>query len=179
LPDYGARAVRDEDGRLIAIESETPRLVGGAETTALMAMPDQVAVLLRDLKNNPPDRFSGVAWFRLPSADDQLTWSLATWRAVMRGADLRTDVVAEARASTTPGMSNIVLANRGAIDAALPRMVTLPADCRTADGINGYALDTRDEKYSLHRLQTALLRAHHERLVGWMRCAQGALDVRP
>jgi Protein of unknown function (DUF3142) len=179
LPDYGARAVRDEDGRLIAIESETPRLVGGAETTALMAMPDQVAVLLRDLKNNPPDRFSGVAWFRLPSADDQLTWSLATWRVVMRGADLRTDVVAEARASTTPGMSNIVLANRGAIDAALPRMVTLPADCRTADGINGYALDTRDEKYSLHRLQTALLRAHHERLVGWMRCAQGALDVRP
>jgi len=179
LPDYGARAVWDEDGRLIAIESEMPRLAGGAETTALMAMPDQVANLLRDLKNNPPGHFTGVVWFRLPSAEDQLTWSLATWRAVMRGADLRTDVAAEARASTTAGMSDIVLANRGDIDAALPRAVTLAADCRAADGVNGYALDTSGEKYSLHRLQTALLRAHHVRLIGWMRCAQGALDVRP
>jgi hypothetical protein len=179
LPDYGARAVWDEDGRLVGIESETPRLMGGAGTTALMAMPDQVAALLRDLKSHPPERFTGVVWFRLPSSDDQLTWSLVTWRAVMRGDDLKTALVAEARASTTPGMSDIVLANRGAIDAALPRAVTLPSDCHTADGINGYALDTRDEKYSLHRLQTALLRAHHERLIGWMRCAQGTLDVQP
>jgi hypothetical protein len=95
----------------------------------------------------------------------------------MAGRDLHTQLAVFARASATPGMVDIVLVNRGSIDAELPRTVGLPQGCTLADGINGYALDAQN--ISLHRLQTALLRAHRERTIGWMRCASGDFDVRP
>jgi hypothetical protein len=179
LPDYGVRTVFDEDGRLVAVESEMPRLAGGTGARELMAMPADVAKLLRALQASPPSHFGGVVWFRLPSDDDAQTWSLATWHAVMRGADLHSSVTIAAKPAETPGMLDIVLANTGAIDALIPRAVRLPADCRVADGINGYALEDSGANLSLRRLQTALLRAHHDTTIGWMRCARpvGALDV--
>ena len=177
LPDYGARVARSDDGRILAVESEEPRLAGGDQATELLARPAQVAELVADLARAPPDHFAGIVWFRLPTADDARTWSAETWRAVMAGRDLKTALEAVARASTTPGMADIVLINRGSIDAELPRAVGLPQGCTLADGVNGYALDARNN--SLHRLQTALLRAHREQTIGWMRCASGDFDVRP
>jgi hypothetical protein len=177
LPDYGARIVRRDDGSILAIESEEPRLAGGDQATEILAKPADVARLLADLVRMPPDHFAGIVWFRLPTADDARTWSPETWRAVMAGRDLHTQLAVFARASATPGMVDIVLVNRGSIDAELPRTVGLPQGCTLADGINGYALDAQN--ISLHRLQTALLRAHRERTIGWMRCASGDFDVRP
>ena len=133
--------------------------------------------LLDDLARNPPAHFAGIVWFRLPTGDDMLTWSAGTWRAVMRDADLRTDLAVVARPSATSGMSDIVLVNRGRIDAELPRAIGLPQGCTLADGVNGYALEARN--ISLRRLQTALLPAHREQTIGWMRCASGDFDVRP
>jgi len=37
LPDYGSQIVRDQNGKLIAVESEMPRLAGGASAEELMA----------------------------------------------------------------------------------------------------------------------------------------------
>jgi Protein of unknown function (DUF3142) len=179
LPDYGARVVQADDGRIVAIESEEPRLAGGARTTELMAMPADVAQLLGGLARDPSAQFAGVVWFRLPTGDDALVWSPETWRAVMHGEDLRTDVVVVARPGATAGLSDIVLLNRGRIDAELPRMIGLPQRCTLADGVNGYALDNSAQNISLHRLQTALLHAHREQTIGWMRCARGNFDVRP
>jgi hypothetical protein len=177
LPDYGARIVRSDDGRILAIESEEPRLAGGDQATEILARPADVARLLGDLARTPPSHFAGIVWFRLPTEDDARTWSPETWRAVMGGRDLTTRLDVIARASTTPGMSDIVLVNRGSIDAELPRAVALPQGCTLADGVNGYALDAQN--ISLHRLQTALLHAHREQTIGWMRCAWGKFDVRP
>lgn len=177
LPDYGARIVRRDDGSILAIESEEPRLAGGDQATEILAKPADVARLLADLSRAPPSHFAGIVWFRLPTTDDARTWSPETWRAVMAGRDLKTDLAVVARASTTPGMADIVLINRGSIDAELPRAVGLPQGCTLADGVNGYALDAQN--ISLHRLQTALLRAHREQTIGWMRCAWGNFDVRP
>lgn len=176
LPDYGARVVWGEDGRLLAIESEMPRLAGGARTVSLMAYPEQVARLLQSLRRAPPEHLAGIVWFRLPTEQDALTWSPQTWRAVVTAQQLRTTLAVTAVASTTPGMTNIVLVNRGAIDAELPRVVGLPSGCRLADGVSGYTLGDAD---SLLRLQTALLRARHSRTIGWMRCSGGNFDVRP
>jgi hypothetical protein len=178
LPDYGARAIWSDDGRLVAVESEMPRLAGGGRTSDLVAFPDQVARLLSRLRREPRKHLAGIVWFRLPTDDDALTWSLGTWRAVMRGDDLQASVSVMARATAVPGMADIVLANSGRIDAALPRRITLPPGCRIADGINGYGLVETNPNIVLERLQSALLRAQHERTIGWMRCA-GALDVEP
>jgi hypothetical protein len=177
LPDYGARIVRRDDGSILAIESEVPRLAGGDQATEILAKPADVARLLADLSRAPPSHFAGIVWFRLPTADDSRTWSPETWRAVMGGRDLHTQFAVVARASTTPGMADIVLINRGNIDVELPRAVGLPQGCTLADGINGYALDAQN--ISLRRLQTALLPAHREQTIGWMRCAWGDFDVRP
>jgi hypothetical protein len=179
LPDYGARIVRSGDGRILAIESEEPRLAGGDRTTELMAAPVEVAKLMGDLARTPRRHFAGIVWFRLPTAGDALTWSTETWRAVMRGGNLQTDIVVVARTGTTPGMGDIVLVNRGGIDAELPRAIGLPQGCALADGVNGYALDISAGHIFLHRLQSALLHAHREQTIGWMRCAWGNFDVRP
>ena len=178
LPDYGARAIWSDDGRLVAVESEMPRLAGGARSSELMAFPDQVARLLSGLRRQPHNHLAGIVWFRLPTDDDAITWSFSTWRAVVRGDDLKAYVSVKARATAVPGMANIVLSNSGRIDAALPRRITLPAGCRIADGIDGYGLVETNTNIVLERLQSALLRAQHERTIGWMRCA-GALDVEP
>jgi hypothetical protein len=179
LPDYGARIVQADDGRILAIESEEPRLAGGGRTTGLMAMPAEVERLLDGLARDPPAHFAGIVWFRLPTGDDALAWSPETWRAVMRGQDLHTDVVVIARPGATSGLSDIVLVNRGRIDAELPRRIGLPQGCTLADGVNGYALDNSARNIFLRRLQTALLHAHREQTIGWMRCAWGNINVRP
>src|SRR5437667_7018473 len=44
------------------------------------------------------------------------------------------------RDSATPGMRDIVLLNRGAVDAEPPPTIALPRGCTIADGVNGYAL---------------------------------------
>jgi hypothetical protein len=97
----------------------------------------------------------------------------------MRGEDLRTDVIVVARPGATSGLSDIVLVNRGRIDAELPRRIGLPQGCTLADGVNGYALDNSARNIFLRRLQTAMLHAHREQTIGWMRCAWGNINVRP
>ena len=85
LPDYGTRIVRDASGAIVAVESEMPKLVGGASADELMAPPTQVAALLHDLERTPPAHLAGVVWFRLPAEGDARVWSLSTLQAVIRG----------------------------------------------------------------------------------------------
>ncbi|WP_448189283.1 DUF3142 domain-containing protein [Azospirillum sp. sgz301742] len=185
LPTYGSRVHWGEDGRLVAVESEAPTLNGDGAASELAASPAAVAGLLRALERSPPRHFAGVAWFRLPITTDARAWSPATWRAVVRGGSLRTTVVGEARATATPGLADIVLANAGDIDADLPRSVVLDDSCTLADGINGYRL-RRDGKHpTLESSREGTLRGGERRVIGWMRCAmeqatkREMIDVRP
>jgi hypothetical protein len=181
LPDYGVRTIWDSDGGLVSIVGEMPRLAGGAHAVELMAKPQDAARLLASLSLSPPQHLRGVVWFRLPTADDSRTWSEETWRAVINGEPLRADIAVTALPGAMQGVTDIVLRNPGNIDTELPRRVGLPSGCTLADGINGYALEAQQGEFFLKRLQTALLRAHREQTIGWVRCGQvqGAFDVRP
>ncbi len=180
LPDYGTRVVEDGRGRILSVESETPRLTGDAPAMELMASPSAVAQLLRQLRADPPKRLEGFVWFRLPTEDDARIWSSATLGAVIEGRPLTGSIGVRTRPGAVAGLSDIVLVNEGDADAALPGWVDLAADCRYADGVNGYSLGKNPERISLMRLQTGLLRAHHERVIGWMRCSGGQdIHVRP
>ncbi|HWU25499.1 MAG TPA: DUF3142 domain-containing protein [Rhizomicrobium sp.] len=179
LPDYAVRTVWNKTGDLLAIESETPRLAGGTYVRELVAEPRAVARLLDALAYSPPRHLAGIVWFRLPTDDDSFTWGLATWRAVARGDLLQDSLAIVSPPASTPGLRNIVIVDTGTIDSELPRSIVLPAGCRVADGVNGYALDMGGGEIVLQRLQNALLRAHHHQTIGWMRCGQGAFDVRP
>jgi hypothetical protein len=181
LPDYSARIVRSDNGNILAVESEMPRLAGGATETDLIALPEDVSQLLGSLERESPSRLAGIVWFRLPTAADTQTWSLSTWRAVVRGDALATKIAIVTRPGATPGLTDIVLENEGDIDAPLPAALDLPRRCVLADGVNGYALKESRAGISLQRLQTGLLYAHHAQAIGWMRCpgAGANLHVRP
>jgi hypothetical protein len=170
LPTYGVRVTWGKRGEIAVVESEMPRFSDGPDADELMASPREVAALLGALRQERLPNLAGVVWFRLPTDADSRAWSLATWRAVVRGELPRPTVSVGLRESATPGMSDVVLDNPDAVDAELPSEVALPAGCTEADGINGYSLEQRQAGLSLTRLQPGLLHGHHQRLIGWARC---------
>ncbi len=181
LPAYGSRVSWRDDGGLLAVESEAPLLAGGDSATELMASPQDVSALLRDLEDDPPPNLSGIVWFRLPTAQDQRAWGIETWRAVILNHPLRPRIEAIVRGSGTPGMNNLVLTNTGNVDAQLPRSIELPSSCSIGDGVNGYTLGISTGGIKLERLQAGLLRSRYQMIVGWIRCApeEKAIHVRP
>jgi hypothetical protein len=140
LPAYQVRVGWDGD-RLSSVVGEAP-VFEAEDSRELGAAPAAVAQLIRDLSRDPPANLDGIAWFRLPTDADRRSWSFATWRAVIRGEDLRQQLVVQARDAAVPGTSDLVLVNQGSIDALLPRAVPIAADCRFADGAGGYVLDS-------------------------------------
>jgi hypothetical protein len=181
LPAYGVRVTRREDGSMLAVESEEPLLAGGYSASELVASPEDVSALLRDLERDPSASLLGIVWFRLPVAGDVRAWSSSTWRAVVLGEPLHPRVEAVAGKSDTPGMSNIVLINQGEVDAELPERIDLPSSCAIADGINGYTLAHQQSELSIERQQDGLIVGHQRRLIGRMRCtpAQVAIHAQP
>jgi Protein of unknown function (DUF3142) len=177
LPDYGTRIVRDSSGTILAVESEMPRLAGGASADELMAKPTAVASLLRNLQANPPGNLAGIVWFRLPVAGDTRIWSASTLRAVVQGSPLHTSLTVKTQIDAASGALNISLSNDGDIDAELPPWVDLPPSCALADGINGYSLIANHGYISLERLKSGMLYAHREQVIGWARCTSGTGEI--
>ena len=86
LPAYSV-ALLDEAGRRPLIEAEAP-LDSRAPRRELRSEPHAMALLLRQLREQPPPHLQGLIWFRLPLADDRRSWPLATLLAVARGEAL-------------------------------------------------------------------------------------------
>jgi Protein of unknown function (DUF3142) len=170
LPTYGSRVAWDDDGAILTVESERPRLTAGTTATELMAAPQDMAALGRALAEARLRHLSGIAWFRLPTDADRRAWSRATWRAVVDGAPLVTHVAARVAAAEPPGLHSLTLVNDGDVDAALPRTVALPPACRVADGIGPYRLERDGAGLVLRRAQTGRLPGHRTLKIGWMRC---------
>ncbi|HXP76901.1 MAG TPA: DUF3142 domain-containing protein [Stellaceae bacterium] len=173
LPAYGTRVSWGEDGRIRAVESEAPLLVGTGSAVELIASPLEVASLLRRLERARPAQLAGIVWFRLPTSGDSRAWSPATWRAVILDQPLRARIEARTAAGVQAGLSNLVLVNAGDVDAELPQRVALPGSCAIADGVNGYSLAQTGDGPTLERLQSGLLHGHHQQTIGWMRCGAG------
>lgn len=171
LPCYGAAVTYDKFGNLRSVEGEVPRLAGHASSGELMALPSEVSGLIQQLQDDGVRGLRGVAWFRLPTADDRRAWSLATWHAVMRGQPLRGRAGLQLRAAGDPGAFDLVLVNTGPHDAELPRRVEAAAACTAADGANGYVAGHAGTVPVLQRAAPGLLRSGQERVIGWLRCA--------
>lgn len=180
LPAYGSRVSWRDDGSLLAVDSEAPRLAGGYAAAELVAPPVDVALLLHRLAQDRPAALTGIVWFRLPMTEDRRAWSPATFRAILRGETPRERIELRAVANAVPGVSDLVLVNPGEVDAELPRLIELPAACRLADGVNGYALAAGDGP-ALRRAEAGLLHGGSRKVIGWARCApnEGAFHVRP
>ncbi|KJV27219.1 hypothetical protein VI08_18060 [Luteibacter yeojuensis] len=172
LPTYGSRVSWNDDGTLLAVESETAALAAGASASELYASPDAVMAFVQGLEAHRPEGLAGIVWFRLPTPDDTRAWSLATWRGVVTGhldrAPLRTRL-----RDAGQGASDVLVENPAATDAAAPSRVALPPGCMLADGIDGYRLAPGTQPLTLVAGQARPLAAHATRAVGWARCPPG------
>ncbi|RXZ32348.1 DUF3142 domain-containing protein [Oxalobacteraceae bacterium CAVE-383] len=185
LPTYGTRVTWDANGRIAGIESERPMPAPAGPNVAaeLVAQPETMAAFVSQIERDRPRGLAGLVWFRLPTTDDARAWSLPTWRAILARQPLTAGLEVLARAPrpqlqsaagsrTDAGLRDVMLVNSGGTDAALPSSVRLDARCRTADGINGYVLETDAQGMYLRRTRDGLLRAGRQRNIGWLVCPQ-------
>jgi hypothetical protein len=172
LPTYGSRLNFDAWGNLAGVESEMPLLAGAARSEEAIVSPLAVQSLLHALAQHRPPQLVGIVWFRLPTTNDQRAWQASTWRALMRGDALPTQLETIARPGSDPQRFDLLLRNPADVDIETPHSLTLPAHCTLTDGANGYlAMTDAQDKHGLQRAQSALLQPRHEIIIGWARCA--------
>ncbi|NWC08462.1 DUF3142 domain-containing protein [Pseudomonas agarici] len=179
LPAYGMALLPGAEGAPV-VESETP-LSRGGERRELLADPQQLATLAKQLRTQPPAHLAGLIWFRLPLPGDRRAWSLSTLQAVARGDALASQWRVELLAQD--GLYDIRLENVGNLDRALPERIELTAEqCDGVDGLNGYTLQQTPRHLIFTRRSSARIAAGGQRVLGWARCIridQGAWNVYP
>lgn len=178
LPCYGSRVVFNEWGQMLAIESETNVAVRSSRERELLASPSEVASLLSWLDAQAPDQMQGLMWFRLPTSEDQRSWRLSTWQALVSG--VRSWKSLQAQLAPTPDESlwEIKLINDSELDQVLPLHVDLPAGARAFDGEQGYSVNLLTVTPRLTRKMAAWLRPHAELRIGWLRCEHAPANKR-
>jgi hypothetical protein len=179
LPVYGVALLSGDNGTPL-VESEVALERGGTRRE-LLAEPQQLNQLGRQLRHDPPAHLAGLVWFRLPLANDRRAWSLTTLRAVARGDAL--DSRLTLKLSAKEGLYDISLGNQGNLDTAWPERLTLAVQgCDGADALAGYALQQSPDLLTFTRLHDGRIAAGGQRAIGWARCAnidQGASNVHP
>lgn len=179
LPAYGV-ALLPSDGGAPLVESEVP-IERGGKRRELLADPQQLSTLARELRDDPPAHMAGLIWFRLPLVNDRRAWSLTTLRAVARGDAL--DSRLTLNLSAQEGLYDISVRNQGNLDSAWPERLTLAAQgCEGADALAGYTLQQTSDLLTFTRVRDGRIAAGGQRAIGWARCAhidQGAWNVYP
>jgi hypothetical protein len=181
VPAYDVRVSWRADGRLASVEGEVPLLSGGANSELLGAAPEAVLQFLRSLERAAPDNLVGIAWFRLPTDVDARSWSLQTWRAVIRGALPAVQLHAMLVPTQRPDVWTVTLSNDGPVDVVLPRQVRLDPACEMADGANGFRLTAAslqaERPLVLEAAANERLHANRQRIIGWARCTQPGKEL--
>lgn len=184
LPNYGSRVNWDRNGRIATVISEAP-LNGGIDikgySQELSADPQEIfAFLLTALNYQTLPQLKGVAWFRLPTVQDERVWAIPTWLSVIRAETLKSDVQAFLIASPQDdAFYRVILQNKGSADVVQPAHISLPSVCSYADSVraNGYSLQQQTESHSNNRFfqreDQGLLRAGQSKEIGWARCEAG------
>ncbi len=179
LANYGSRIAWDKDGQILAVESEENKGLISQNTHELSIAPTSVAELLDDWRLHPPLNMNGVIWFRLPTSDDQRSWSLSSWKAVINGEPLTPSLSAKAVSTDKKGLYNIVLSNDGEIDSQAPQHIDVISSqpCIAADALNQYQMQRSTQLIQYFLLQPTNLRAHHQSLIGWVRCPTEEFEI--
>ncbi|MCK3866126.1 DUF3142 domain-containing protein [Pseudomonas sp. B329] len=180
LPSYGVALLPTPAGATVVVESEVP-IDRGGRRQELLADPQQLAMLVGELRADPPKHLAGLVWFRLPLPGDRRAWSMATLRTVASGEALAGQLTLVL--THQDGLYDIAVSNPGNLDAAWPAHLVLTASkCETADALAGYSVQKSTDQMIFVRHIEGRLAAGDARAVGWARCShinQGASYVRP
>ena len=180
LPTYWSRVSWNRDGRVTAIESEVSRYgMDEDESRELFIDPEAVSGLVNQLKQTPLRRCEGVAWFRLPTAQDERAWNMSIWRAVMAGRVSRPSVPVVRIKEAQPGVRDVYVANESEQDGRLPVEVSITAQgCAFADAMEPYEGERGLRGVQFRLKKGDVLKARQERMVGWVRCTGKEIATR-
>ena len=173
LPTYGYTLAFDSTGRFAALSAEGPRPEWREDfiVREIRADASELAALVNSLTADRPAALSGLIWYRLPVAGDQLNWSWPTLASAMRGQAPAARLRAEAQL-TTDGPIELLLVNDGDGDFSGPARVGVRwHDARRtgADALGAFAIADEDAS-SLHfATATCRLPAGTRRAIGWLR----------
>jgi hypothetical protein len=161
-----AQALRDVRGFVRAIDRHInvalPAYSAALNGQRITADVDDVARTLAAL--NHIDAVQRVVFFRLGAADDAGAWSTTTLRALVQGEPLVADVHASLRTGSD-GALDVVLENRGVVEADAPARIGLHGDVQAGEGLRGYTL----ADHALVTGNFARIRPGDIVVVGWVR----------
>ena len=126
LPTYGhAIQIQKADPTKFYVSSEDVLDLDQAQFTTrwVRTDPTEVATLVREWTASRPAAMTGIMWYRLPVATDQLNWRMPTLKAVMAGRTPAATLLVTAKVDK--GLVDLALVNTGDADAPLPAKVTI------------------------------------------------------
>ena len=177
LPTYWSKVSWNSEGKVEAVESEATRYGIGDESHELFVEPGEVSAFVAELRKAPIRGLEGIAWFRLPTNEDERAWTLQTWRAVMEGRTMTRAVPVVRVKQGAEGLRDVYLQSDR--DGRLPAEILVASQgCEFADAMEPYTLDRERERVRFRlRGDDAILRAGQERMVGWVRCTGKELEA--
>jgi hypothetical protein len=149
LPTYGYLVAFDAAGKFFALAAEgrAPDWPATTQVRVVRADAPALAQLEQALAKAPPPHCTGVIWFRLPVAGDQLNWAWATLQVVLRG-ETPVSKFTVAVEWPEPGLAEISLVNAGQTTEPPPARVALRWSADTppqaADGLAGFHLELKN-----------------------------------
>jgi len=178
LPTYWSRVSWNQAGKVTAIESEVTRLGADETTQELFVEPGDVSSFIAEMQNNPPPHLQGIAWFRLPTSQDERAWDASTWHAVMQGKAIPAARPVIRVQTEAIGASSLYLVNPGNIARRMPAEISVSAQgCQLADAMLPYKLEWQNDGFRFRLQGQDVLRARETKLVGWVRCAGKELNT--
>lgn len=177
LPTYWSRVSWNEAGQVVSIESEVPRYGTDFLSRELVVDPVAISSFIAELRRTPPAHLVGIAWFRLPTAEDRRAWTARTWHAVMQGQALRAFPPAVRFKTDETGARDVYLSNGGDLDTKFPAEVSVSAGgCELADALPPYKLERKTNGIRFRLVSDDILQSHQERLIGWIRCSDREIE---
>lgn len=180
LPTYGCLSAFDKAGRLVGLSAEGPpdTWPAGIRTRQIVARPDEIAGLVRSLRQRHPASLQAIIFYRMPVAGDRLNWPFCTLQAVMQGhvpsAQLRAMLEEQ-----EDGLRDVLIENAGTADSAgqIVATVTLQSGHGVAaDALVDFAVHQVDpEHWQWEADGTVVIRPGERRRIGWIRTSPGAI----
>jgi len=173
LPTYGYTLTFDASGNFAALSAEGQHaaLKPGFTVREVHAEPAELATLVNTLAPDHPAALTGIIWYRLPIAGDQLNWSWSTLAAVMQGHTPAPHLNARP-APKGDGLVELTLVNDGNGDFSGPvHLLTRWRQARRlgADALNGFAITAEDTTSLQFAAAACPLPAGAQRVIGWLR----------
>ncbi|MEN8126768.1 MAG: DUF3142 domain-containing protein [Planctomycetota bacterium] len=176
LPTYGYLVSFDEEGAFVSLSAEgsLPKRSGKMQIKTVLSDSKKILAMIQEIQTISPKNLSGVIWFRLPIAGDQLNWQWHTLQRLVQNQPL-TEQVEVLLEWPQPNLAEVYLVNSGDVDVTDVLMVQLEfaGECLAADGVQGYSVQ-EDPKGRLlihceNRLPYQHLRSQEKINIAWCR----------